>query len=137
MNADKRQGYIDGLRKLADKLEAHPNAPVPFYGSSGFAQALVMCWTKEEFMAAAKAFGGKKVQTDSGVAFENTLGEFHLKVMAVGNSVCERVQVGTKTEIEYNVPDEVRAQYAVQVEVPQYETRCPESVLRLGGEEVS
>ena len=72
-----------------------------------------------------KALVGRldKEQGSDGIELIGTLHDVTVKVAALGG-VCERVQVGTTTVTK---PDPNAA--LVEVEVPVYETRCPESVL--------
>ena len=108
MYENEREGYIDGLRKLADLLEAKPNCPVPYSGSRGN-NMLVFAKTPEQIKAWAKALGNVKKEygNDDDVynfSLYGTLGTIPIKVLGEREGVCERVVVGSE-EIEITEPD--------------------------------
>lgn len=122
-----RDEYIAGLRELADRLERHPESPTPWDGNGG--TMLVFVQSEAEFAEAARCYGGVKRQGDKGIELHNGILGLRLKVVPVADAVCERVEVGTKIEVDYEVPEDVKERYRVEREVPVYETRCPDSIL--------
>jgi hypothetical protein len=130
IRAQERAGFIAGLRELADRLERHPDAPLPYHGSD--CGLIVMPMSADELAAAARCYGGDKVQGSKGLELHARIGGVRVQVVSSLAKVCERVEVGTKKTVVYDIPDEVREQYAVEVEEPVFEVRCPESVLRPG-----
>lgn len=126
---ERRTQVVDELRGLADDLEANPDAPLP-YPLSDETSMLVFAYTPEEFRAAVKLAGSgeKRVQDDGRMIFEGRRGPLRFKVVLMSR-VCERVQVGTKTETRQVPVGEPEYDEVVE-EVPVYEWRCPESILR-------
>lgn len=130
---EQRDGYIAGLRALADRLEAHPDCPPPWAGvHPDYSPISVYATGAEEFVAAVRAIGGAKQRTDDGVEVVQVLGGgLYLRIRDLAGAVCERVQVGTRVE---QVPDPewvAPEPPMVEVEVPVYEVRCPDSILRV------
>jgi hypothetical protein len=151
---EKRAAVVQGLRELADVIERHPDAPLPFLGEHGAIS--VFPHTPEELAEAARCYGGEKQETANGLVLCKVFGAVHLQVHAWAAGVCERVEVGTKP-VSKQVEGCPRcaspvvpvdggkacrsggrrhffAPAPVLVEVvenePVYEVRCPDSVLR-------
>lgn len=102
--ANARREYNDGLRQLADFLDAHPEVPLPYMGSyqTGTFQPtmsiiLIGDDQKEILADIARAMGtaAKRVDDDRFRQF----GGIALSVSASREQVCERVVVGTHEEI--------------------------------------
>lgn len=123
-----RDEYVAGLRELAARLERHPEAPLPHDGH-GYSSILVFVRSPEEFAEAARCYGGVKHHGDKGIELRDGVPGLRIRVCPLEDTVCERVEVGTRTEVAYEVPEDVKEQYRVEREVPVYETRCPDSVL--------
>ena len=127
---DKRADYIAGLRELADRLERHPDAPPPFEGNLGM--WLVMPHSPEEMAAAARCYGGRKIQQVDGFGLIDGIPGLRIKVLSALAKVCELVETG---EVEYYEDLEVlipaRTRTVTRTR-PKSEWRCPESLLQLG-----
>jgi hypothetical protein len=92
---NERAAYVQGLRELADFVEAHPDLPVPFSGSHN-----VFLADKADVVALARAAGGR---WEKG-ADPNY---FYLKVRFAGGHtydlnvdrerICRKVVTGTRT----------------------------------------
>lgn len=122
-----RSDYIAGLRELADRLERHPDCPLPYDGTDS-----PLTWildTREDVAAVARVMGRARKERDykDGLQLVGSLHGLSWKVLTFGG-VCERVQVGTRTveREEVVTPAQTRT---VTVTEPVYETRCPESIL--------
>ena len=110
-----RAAHIKGLRALADKLEAHPEVPLPFDGRLNAVAFHFLAGDDPAaaLAAAARALGGrwKKTTRDygemGGGAYLDLTGTLHgLKIMltAARDAVCERVVTGSR-EVTERVPD--------------------------------
>lgn len=116
-----RQETIDGLRELADYLDARPNVPLPYLGMmNAFAEA-------EKLPVVARAMGEfTKDQNGNFLSLVKDFRGVELRVNFASEDVCERVVVGT---------EEVPAKPAHVREIVEW--RCPESLLALGGPDVA
>lgn len=104
---EKRAGYISGLRKVADLLEAEPDLPVPFHGAEGGPLTVYMLHSdRESFVSAVRALPGKadKQVTDDTYRVGVRLDGLGLEVVAYRSEVCERVVTGTR-EVTKTIPD--------------------------------
>ena len=131
---DKRAAYIAGLRELAFRLDRHPDAPPPYEGSQGM--SLVMPHSPEEMAAAARCYGGRKVEETDGFALVDGIPGLRIKVLSALAKVCELVETG---EVEYYEDVEVLTPARVRTVTrtrPKSEWRCPESLLQLDAEQV-
>ena len=126
MSAD-RQDFINGLRQLADYLEARPALPVP---DDLPVQGWVFSWdddAREELAAAARAMGKAEKQVSD---FAFTLrgpqfaGGIYYYVGASRHTVCERVVVGTE---KVEVPDPNAPTITEEREIVEW--HCPDSLL--------
>jgi hypothetical protein len=127
---DKRADYIAGLRELADRLERHPDAPPPFEGNLGM--WLVMPHSPEEMAAAARCYGGRKIQQVDGFGLIDGIPGLRIKVLSALAKVCELVETGELEEyedVEVLIPARTRTVTRTR---PKSEWRCPESLLQLG-----
>ena len=132
---DKRAAYIAGLRELADRLERHPDAPPPFEGNLGM--WLVMPHSPEEMAAAARCYGGRKVEETDGFALVDGIPGLRIKVLSALAQVCELVETGEVEEyedVEVLIPARTRTVTRTR---PKSEWRCPESLLQLDPAEVT
>jgi hypothetical protein len=113
-----RQETIDGLRELADYLEARPVIPVP-YLSSLFAFADP---ERHPISEVARAMGGFEKSHDGDYLnlVKGFTGGFSLEVAYKSEEVCERVVVGTE-----EVPEKVTPAHVREI----VEWKCPESLL--------
>lgn len=98
-----REGYISGLRKLADLLEQHDEIPLPYDGSSrGYARITFYVLGEEDSAdqaaAFARAFPGPlaKVYEDDTFRLLGSLDGLHLEFVTYRSDVCERVVTGTR-----------------------------------------
>jgi len=120
MTNEERIDLVDGLRKMADFFEAHPEIECPYS-----VQANVYGASKESLQAFAKAAG--RVDKDAVGSTFWLRKKFSQKVQldfnAQRDEVCEQVQVGTKM-VEAQ-PERIEVHEAVEAhEEPVYEWRC-------------
>lgn len=130
-----RAGYIQGLRKLADLLEQHPDLPLPYEGSSG-AMAFQFLFGPDPKAAMVAASRVLHVRLDKDVV-ESEYGSYfnlrghlaglQIRLVAFRDAVCRKVQVGEE-EITEEVPDPeaLAAVPTVTVTrtVPKYDWEC-------------
>jgi hypothetical protein len=126
--SNARQEYIEGLRKLADLLEATPELPIPAIYDTA------VKWHEWNFAAEVARLSslipGTMRKNDPSEDWYNAtyyelasaekLGPFTLTVVSYRSTVCEKVQTGTKT---VKVPA-VEAAPAHVKEVPVFEYVC-------------
>lgn len=117
---DKRRDVIDGLRMVADYLEARPDVPTPYIGTID-----AFVYESDRLPAVARAMGS---------ADKNVVGQyFELRRVFTGHvsfavnfarqDVCERVVVGEEVVPEKITPEHVR-------EIVEW--KCPDSILDTG-----
>lgn len=102
-----RAGYIAGLRRIADALEADDTLPLPYDGTSS--EFPVFTYTRDELVAWARVMDGKRdkeITDDAAFGFElhGAVAAFRVLVYAPRNVVCTRRVVGTR-EVTEEVPD--------------------------------
>jgi hypothetical protein len=130
---DEEQAYVDGLRELADWLEAHPAAR-PSFGGFDPVRLLWPCGdSRDGLAAAARVLGRAAKSSDSKwVNVTRLFGPHQIQAYASHEAVCERVVVGTET-IETEVPDPEALKNVPTIKVTetveQVEWRCPPSLL--------
>lgn len=97
---DTRIRYTDGLRGLADWLDANPQIALPWSGNE-YNPFQVGVWvSKEELAAIIKALPGKvekDYSADNVVRVNAKFGDLHVSAYAGRSEVCERVVTGTET----------------------------------------
>ncbi len=126
-NAD-RTGYINGLRALADALDAHPETPLPYYGTQKKPLPVYM-HTKADAAAWARTLPGQVTKTyddDSDYFGLNLGGAFdglHMAVYARRDQVCTRVVTSSET-----VTREIPARPAMPATVASTVTEVVETV---------
>lgn len=108
---DPRTAYIDGLRKLADAMEQHPEIPLPYHGktvpiSLMFFDCYADSDNKAAMAAAARALPCTLAKSgdDKYFQMDGTLDGLRIKLSAFREEVCERVVTDTREVIE-QVPD--------------------------------
>lgn len=97
-----RPGYIAGLRQLADILEAHPDLPLP-YGGTTTSELLWIANSRQDHKQVAATFA----RTIPGVVAKQPRGTdldligriagLHVQLIVDRDAVCERVVVGSET----------------------------------------
>lgn len=99
----RRTEYIDGLRALADALEADPDLVLPHHGADAeYGRLSVFTHTKEQLQAWARVLPGKKdkeVDEDDphfGFHLLGNLHGLHMLVFADRGEVCTRRVVGSR-----------------------------------------
>ncbi len=110
--SDPRAEYVKGLRALADILEAHPEVPLPYQGSSPQYARLTFHFLnaddpRGEMAAARRALGvplDKDARDDAYFDLKGSLHGLHFTMTAFRAAVCERVVTGTR-EVEIDEPD--------------------------------
>jgi hypothetical protein len=115
MTDSTRTDYIEGLRKLADALENHPEIPLPYEGSHPQYARMSFHFLsaddpRAEMSAARRALGvpmEKRAGAD-GQYFDldGNLSGLYFTLVAFRKDVCERVVVATR-EVEVTEPDPV------------------------------
>lgn len=136
-----RTAFAQGLRDLADALEAHPEIPLPYQ----FLTARVHPprdldddrkreYAKRRAAEIARAIPAKVDKQTFGSLFALTasFGPVKLEVFFDREQVCERVVTGTRTVTEEEPdPEEVEKlpKRTVTREVEDVEWRCPDSLL--------
>lgn len=123
---DEQRAWIEGLRELADFVEAHPEIDA----ASTFTLNLWM-HEKSDLADWMKRLGGKwdkYTGLDAYFIMRRMFGPHRIELNANREAVCERTQVGTKT-VEKPDPELLAAVPLVTVEEPVYEWKCPDSLL--------
>lgn len=87
--------FVEGLRRVADWYEEHPDCPLPKGYSDGVFSNYVN--TKDEVVEAKDRFGVVAVEADEYYfSVFKSFGNFQMKVFASRSTVCKRKVVGTK-----------------------------------------
>jgi len=114
--------YANGLRMIADFLEAHPEIKLP--------EAQLSCYAifnKDEAAAVVRAMGNVKKEYDDNLfLLSKDFGAINLRYVGQRSAVCEKVQVGMK-EVPEHVEPAVEAQPERVVPThtePVYEWKC-------------
>jgi len=94
---DTRSDYTEGLRVLADLLDAHPGLPLPYHGSSAELIWIETSRVKESARLFAKLIPGTVTKTPRGDAIDLTGRIAGLRVLYIASraDVCKRVVTGT------------------------------------------
>jgi hypothetical protein len=95
-NTDERNEYVQGLRELADFIEAHPDAPLPFVGAHN-----AFVDDKTRLGAIVRACGGRweKSATEDYFYIRRTFAAGHTYEVNVSREqVCRKVVTGTRIE---------------------------------------
>lgn len=132
--AERRAGYVKGLRALADALEAHPDdVPLPYEGDGTVIHFMFLSGSDDRaaMAAAARALPvtWRKEASDpvnGGAAYFDLTGELHglhLKLTAFREAVCERVVTGT-TEVEVEEVVKPAETRKIKKSVETVEWRC-------------
>lgn len=101
-----RDELIAGLRELADFLEEHPEAPLPY------PHLRVGAYGKEEFYEAVRAFAPMHEVEGMGasyIALQRNFGPLKVITEASRKTVCEPV-VRTETVTAYELPADLRTE---------------------------
>lgn len=105
---DDRTGYTAGLRALADLLDAHPEVPLPYHGSTAPLTIMHLSGADQrtKFLASVRAFPGHKTKEARDAYFdvEVMLHGLSVQITANRDAVCERVVTGTRV-LYRDVPD--------------------------------
>lgn len=135
LHSEDRQDRIDGLRKMADWLEAHPEAHAP-----GVVAICDAPGGRDLLVKRARTLGGRwsKVEKDEDDRWFELRLEFgpdiYYELFTLRSNVCERIVVGTE-EREVEGPDpELVAQLPTTKRtetVEKVEWKCPGSLLAL------
>jgi len=86
----ERAAKIEGLRQLADFLEAHPSIPVAFQTFKVYFD------NRDELAAAARIGSWEKIYRDTFFILRRTFGSVRLEVFTDREKVCKAVVVGTR-----------------------------------------
>ena len=118
-----RQGYIAGLRQLADVLDACPDIPVPYNGDDNHSPLLIGfhgASAREELAAAVRAMpcDWAKKADDKWLNLRGQLAGLHVEMYASREAVCTRVVAGTEDrEVEEEVTPAVTRKVVRPVEI--------------------
>jgi antitoxin component HigA of HigAB toxin-antitoxin module len=136
MTKSSRETYTQGLREIADFLDAHPEVPLPYLSSfqtGNWENTLDIYLVsekgqKEKLAAIARAMGhaDKVMDGDKMRVFRRFAG-ITLIAQASRDQVCERVVIGTREiEVEEKDPEALAAVPVVKVTktVEDVEWRC-------------
>ena|SRR5579859_3461542 len=118
--------YANGLRELADFLDAHPvlGEECPFYGET----INIFARDAETFARLAAVVGGEKdAYSDWAMVKRNFSGGVSLHLNCAREKVCTRVSKG-KTTITRPIMKQVGEE---TVEIEEFEWDCPKSFLGL------
>lgn len=105
-----RTEYTRGLRALADLLDAHPEVPLPFHGTSSPIRIYHLSGADQraEFLATVRAFPGRKSkEARDGYGYFDVEAALHgltIQITANRSTICERVVTGTR-EVTREIPD--------------------------------
>lgn len=133
---DARSAYTAGLRQLADILDAHPEVPLPYDGSSPDYGRITFMFLnadnpRAEMAAARRALGVRIEKSDRSddkyFDLRGNLAGLYFSMSAFRNDVCERVVTGTReVEVEEADPAAVAALPKVKrtVQIEDVEWRC-------------
>lgn len=126
----ERAAYIEGLRQVADWLEAHPEVELPWLGFEPKLSIYLVGYAQREPLAAiARAMGSfeKIANGDDYFQIVRRFAGIAVVAQASRDEVCEKVVVGT-TEVTEEVPDPVALaavpKVTVTKTVEQVEWRC-------------
>lgn len=122
---DQRQQFIDGLRSLADFMEANAVVPVPYIGSM-----IHTVRDREAFIPIARALGaGTKEYTNEYFFFGKSFGqEIIYKLVIKREKVCEAKVVGTRIIPAHVIPARREEEIAEHTE-EIIEWECKDSIL--------
>ena len=117
--------YANGLRLVADFLEANPDVPLPEDTLTSYS---LHDKKRLSIVARALSHGGRceKVYEDTIVNLKRDFGGIILRYIGVRSNVCTQVKVGTKVVPEQYVPPRpaVEAHVVPEHEEAIYEWRC-------------
>lgn len=119
-----RAAYTDGLRKIADLIDEHPELPLPFYGADGNSLSWFV-YDTAHLALLLDAMEGQR-HKDYGTYFADVKG--HVAGVLVEahiprEQVCERRVVGTET-VELPDPEALAAVPKIAVERDVVEWTC-------------
>jgi hypothetical protein len=144
--ADRRAAYIKGMRALMDTLEANPDVPLPWQGTSSSPMTFHYLTgenPRRDMALAARAIPCKWAKSeqesqDGRLAWLNLDGllhGLHIQLDAYRDAVCERVVTGTEErEVEKVITPAVTEK--VTESVPVVEWRCGSIMAALDESEV-
>ena len=125
-----KQGFVDGLREMADFVEGSDLDISTICNSTFF----LFCQSKEDFARQSRALGTFKKESCGGyVNATKHFGRLRLQVTAGHSLVCEKVKTGERVipaKPEITTPAEPE-----RVE-ETFEWKCPESFLALQTKEI-
>lgn len=131
-----RDGYIEGLRMLADLLEAKSDLPLPYDGSknSPLLTMILHGDNRTELAAAVRALPCRLEKVADGDHFKlrGQLSGLHVQLLTYRKDICERVVTGTR-QVEVTEPDPAAVAALPKVTrtetVEDVEWICPPSLL--------
>lgn len=96
---EERTAYTEGLRQLADWLDAHPDIDLPWTGTTYDPFSLGVWLTKEELAEIVRALPGRveKQFDETVVRVTSAFGGLRVQAYSGRNEVCERIVTGTET----------------------------------------
>jgi hypothetical protein len=133
------KGGVNFSHVFGDSLPPSASASRPEMAGRSFQAmgvSLVMPHSPEQMAAAARCYGGRKVEETDGFALVDGIPGLRIKVLSALAKVCELVETGEFEEyedVEVLIPARTRTVTRTR---PKSEWRCPESLLQLDTAEV-
>lgn len=128
--AAKRAEWLNGVRSLADFIEANPDFGVPYGGFTQYLYAGDSDETKSALAAMARMLGtAAKETSDFYFQLTRMFGPIPFTVAVDREMVCRKVVTGVET-VEVQVPPEGVEMVTVTEQRETFEWICPESILR-------
>lgn len=117
----ERAAYTEGLRRLADLIDANPDLPLPYSGSSSPMLFMFLDHgedNKAAMAAAARVIGGKwdKIGDDTYFDLSGSIAGVKVKLCAFRDEVCVKVVTGTR-EVTKMVKDPAALASVPEIEV--------------------
>lgn len=126
VRVDSTHDYADGLRRLADFIDAHPD----LFRDTCELTVNLFAENREEFAEKARQLGSaEKVEMGGWYVLRKKFGPHRLDLNIAREYVCTQVQTGTRT-VSKPDPEVLATVPTVEVEEPVYEWQCPDSLLR-------
>lgn len=120
--------FVNDLRQVADFLEARPELLEHMHSEETFNICVA---SKEDFSRLAKVLGSaEKIQSDLYYIHQKRFGSIKLDLFTTKSVTCERVVIGKKHVEALHIPARDIPEHDEEI----VEWRCPESILKEGGE---
>jgi hypothetical protein len=126
--SDERRDYTEGLRQLADILDANPDLPLPYYGSKS-SELLWIARRDEDHRAVARIFARAipgtiaKNPRDTAIDLVGQIAGLYVQLIVDRDQVCERIVTGVEV-VEMPASEAIPARPAQTIEREVVEWRC-------------